>query len=237
MTRRKLAAAGATIALLAATPTQAQFGGIVFDPRAYVQHLLVASRTLQQINNQIQSLQNEATMLRNMARNLSRLDVSSLTAITSDLKRIDSLMGQAQNLGYQVAQTDRLFRQHFATPDAAQSAAQITADAKTRWQDAMDSFHQTMQVQSSIVESVRADSAELSKLLAASEGAEGSLQAQQASNQLTALAIKQQMQLQSMMAAQFRAEALEKARAAADQEAARAAWTRFVGTGDAYTPR
>ena len=38
-------------------------GLVVFDPSNYSQTLLTAARTLQQINNQIQSLQNEATMV------------------------------------------------------------------------------------------------------------------------------------------------------------------------------
>jgi P-type conjugative transfer protein TrbJ len=33
---------------------------IVFDPTNYVQNVLTAARSLQQINNQITSLQNEA---------------------------------------------------------------------------------------------------------------------------------------------------------------------------------
>ena len=44
----------------------------------------------------------------------------------------------------------------------------------------------------------------LSELAAASQGAVGALQASQAANQLLALAIKQQLQLQNLMASQFR---------------------------------
>ena len=44
-----------------APPAAAQW--IVYDPTNYVQNVLTAARTLEQINNQITSLQNEATML------------------------------------------------------------------------------------------------------------------------------------------------------------------------------
>ncbi len=57
-------------------PAAAQW--TVFDPSNYVQNVLSAGRALQQINNQITSLQNEATMLINKARNLSSLPYSSL---------------------------------------------------------------------------------------------------------------------------------------------------------------
>jgi len=52
-----------------------------------------------------------------------------------------------------------------------------------------------------------------------------------------ALAAKQQMQLQTLLAAQARAEAQENARKAQIEEAARAATRRFLGDGRAYTPR
>ena len=65
----------------------------------------------------------------------------------------------------------------------------------------------------------------------------GNLQAQQAANQLSALAIKQQLQIQDLAAAQGRADALEKARSAADESAAQAGFTTFIGTGTAYTPQ
>ena len=54
------------------SPAHAQFGRIVYDPSNYAQNLLTAARTLQQINNQITSLQNEAQMLINQAKNLAR---------------------------------------------------------------------------------------------------------------------------------------------------------------------
>src|SRR3546814_10431107 len=69
-----------------------------------------------------------------------------------------------------------------------------------------------MRVQSGIVENVRDDAQTLSEIVAKSQGAEGSLAAQQATNQLLAPATKQQFQLQNLMAAQFRTESLEAAR-------------------------
>src|SRR3546814_8738128 len=69
-----------------------------------------------------------------------------------------------------------------------------------------------MSVQSGIVENVRDDAQTLSQIVAKSQGAEGSLAAQQATNQLLALATKQQFQLQNLMAAQFRTDSLAAAR-------------------------
>ncbi len=40
----------------------------VYDPANHAQNVLQAARALEQINNQIRTLQNQATMLQNMAR-------------------------------------------------------------------------------------------------------------------------------------------------------------------------
>jgi P-type conjugative transfer protein TrbJ len=71
----------------------------------------------------------------------------------------------------------------------------------------------------------------------ASQGAVGALQAQQATNQLIALSTKQQLQIQTLMAAQYRASAVEQARNAEAEEEARAATTLFLGTSNAYAPQ
>ena len=77
----------------------------------------------------------------------------------------------------------------------------------------------------------------LDSLIADSQGAIGNLQVAQAGNQLTALAAKQTMQLQTLVAASARADALDRARAVAAREQARARFVRFMGDGDAYTRR
>lgn len=61
----------------------------VFDSTNYAQNLLQAARALEQINHQIASLQNEAAMLQNMARNLERIDFPQLERLNSAIQRID----------------------------------------------------------------------------------------------------------------------------------------------------
>ena len=239
MKRLPIVTAVAAVVLFTAVPAQAQLGsGIVFDPSNYAQNVLTAARTLQQINNQIQSLQNEATMLTNMAKQLQRLDFSSLSRITSSLQRIGMLMNQAEGIALNVSATDAALGANFPrSVNGALTTNQAVAQAQTQWQAAMDGWRQTMRVQAQVAESVQSDSSLLAELVTHSQGAEGSLQAQQAANQLTALSIKQQLQLQNMMAAQYRADALERARQAQALETAKAATARFVGSANAYTPQ
>ena len=90
-----------------ALPAAAQM--TVFDPSNYSQNLLTAARTLQQVNNQIVSLQNEAQMLINQARHLTSLPYSSLQQLQQSIGRTRQLLGQAQNIAYDVQQIDQAF--------------------------------------------------------------------------------------------------------------------------------
>src|SRR3546814_11394973 len=81
------------------TPAQAI---IVFDPSNYSQNILTAARTLQQINNQIRMLQNQATSLINQAKNLTTISFPELQALQQTISQIDQLMGQAQGIQFQI---------------------------------------------------------------------------------------------------------------------------------------
>jgi P-type conjugative transfer protein TrbJ len=231
-----LGTAGALGMALQAPPAAAQI--TVFDPTNYSQNLLTAAHTLQQINNQIQGLQNQATMLINQAKNLSRIDFPELQALTQTIQQINQLMAKAQTINFRVENVDGEFRQLFPQSfnQALTTNTQVTS-AKARLDASMTAYNQTMQVQAQVVGNVGADTSALVSIVAKSQGAEGALQVQQATNQLLALVAKQQLQIQTMMAAQYRADALEAARRVQAETDAGSATTRFLGSGMAYHPR
>ena len=225
---------GASMVMIS-TPAQAI---PVFDATNYAQNVLTAARTLQQINQQVQQLQNEARMLLNMERNLSRIDFPQLGQLQQRLQEIDRLMGQAQGIDFRVDQLDDRLRQLFPNSlDQLLSRDQSVARARAQLDAAMSAFGQTMRVQNQIGANVRTDAQALAEIVSRSQGAEGSLQAQQATNQLLALTAKQQLQIQNLMASQFRSESIEQARRGQIEREARAATRRFLGDGKAYTPR
>ena len=86
--------AAAIISLGSVNVANAQFGfgGVVFDPRNFAQNILTASRNLQQINNQVRSLQNEADALINDAKNLANLDFNAQAELTRLLNEIAALL-------------------------------------------------------------------------------------------------------------------------------------------------
>jgi P-type conjugative transfer protein TrbJ len=229
------------IAVLATTaiipPAQAQW--TVFDPQNYAQNLLEASRALQQINNQIQSLQNQALMLQNMASNLNPLkEVSQLSGMVTSLTQITNLMNQAQGIAFNVNSTMAAWSKAYPTSyPAGTGTTTLTADAQQRWQNSMSAFQDTLKVQAQVVQNVQADTATLTTLANASQNATGNLAVSQATNQLIALSTKQQLQIQSLMAAQYRATALDQARNAEAEQDGQTQFQTFLGANNAYNPQ
>ena len=70
---REALVAGAAFTSIGAAISPAHAQLLVFDPTNYSQNVLTAARALEQVNNQIQSLENEAKMLTNQAKNLASL--------------------------------------------------------------------------------------------------------------------------------------------------------------------
>lgn len=233
-----LALAGSSLGagiIIMPTPAQAI---PVFDSANYAQNLLTAARTLQQIDQQIQSLQNEARMLANMERNLSRIDFPQLGALQQRLRQIDTLMGQARGIDFRVDQLDEQLRRLY--PDSFSQLGrrdQRVAAARARLEAATSAYRQTMGVQSQIVANVRSDAEALSQIVARSQGAEGAVQVGQATNQLLALTAQQQLQIQQLMVAHFRSQAIEQAERAQIERESRENVRRFLGDGRAYSPR
>lgn len=221
------------IGVAAVTPAGAQLA--VFDPTNYAQNVLQAARALEQVNNQIQSLSNEATMLVNMAKHLQRLDLNELAKLNGDIAAINDLMKQAKGIAFTIEKTEAAFKGQYPSTYATVKSDGLVSEAQTRWQSSMDAFEQTLVVQAKVNESLSDDAVTLSDLVSASQGAEGSLQAQQAANQLLALNTKQQMQIATLLTAQYRAEALDLARKAQGEAAAKAMTKVFIGSGSAYT--
>lgn len=242
LTRKNLIATalglGALGSLTMGFATSAQAQITVFDPSNYSQTVLTAARTLQQVNNQIQSLQNEAQMLLRLDRNLKGIAFPQLQALLDKLDGIDRLMKQAQSVDFEVDQLEARLRALYPRSfDPASTRDQRLQAAQARYDASADALRRTMTVQSGIVQQAREDAEALAEIAARSQGAEGALAVGQATNQLLALTAKQGMALQQMMAAQFRADALEKQRQLTDSEASRAATRKFLGTGTAYTPQ
>ncbi len=209
---------------------------IVYDPSNYAQNVLTAARTLEQINNQITSLQNEAQMLINQARNLASLPHSSLQALQQNVQRTQQLLGQAQNLAFEVGQIDQAFQSQYGNVALSSTDAQLVADARSRWENTVGGLQDAMRVQAGVVGNIDNNRAEMATLVGESQGATGALQATQAGNQLLALQSQQLSDLIAVISANGRADALSEAERATAAEQGRIQRQRFLTPGSGYQP-
>ncbi len=233
--RKQLAAGAAMLSFaLAAAPAHAQW--TVFDPSNFSQNVLTAARTLQQINNQITSLQNEAQGLINQARNLANLPYSSLQALEQNIARTQQLVSQAQGIAYNVQNIDQAFRTSYAPASASQTDQQLVAGAQARWQQSVQALQDAMRTQATVVGNLDTNRTQMSALVTASQGATGALQATQAGNQLLALQAQQLSDLTAAVAAQGRAQALESAQRQAAASQGQEQLRRFLQTPNGYQP-
>lgn len=239
--RRRMKAMAVALVLAAsanpiiAPPSHGFFGfSIVFDPQNYGQNVMTAARTLQTIRNQVRQLQNQARMLANEAQHLVRLGGDPSAELNRVLNEMNGLMARATAISYQVSETDRIFREQYPEDYETWSQSQIAVAADAQWRAARAAHHDALMVQSQVVQSVQADTAMLDSLLSNSQNAAGTLAAAQAGNQLAALNAKQAMQMQQLMAAQYRAQALDRARTLQAEREGKAKLAAFVGSTSAY---
>ena len=228
-----LAATPLALSPMVATPAHAI---IVFDPSNYAQNVLTAARTLEQITNQITSLQNEAQMLINQARNLASLPYSALQQLQQNVQRTQQLLQQAQGIAFNVQQIDQMFSQKYGNISMSTSDQQMVADARSRWQNTVGGLQDAMRVQAGVVSNIDTNRTQMSALVSQSQGATGALQATQAGNQILALQSQQLSDLVALLASNGRASALTEAERTAAAEQGREQRRRFLTPGSGYTP-
>ena len=225
-----------TVTVLVPAPAYAQFGGIVYDPSNYSQNILTAARTLEQINNQIKSLQNEATSLINQAKNLTTLPLSVLAPLQAQIKQTQQLLAQAQRMAYDVQQIETQFAAQYKNIDLTASQRALVAGAENRWKTSVGAFEDALKVQAGVVGNIEGARTSMNELVTASQSATGALQAAQAGNQLLALQSQQLSDLTAMMASIGRAQSLDAAQKAAAQAQGREQLRRFLTPGTGYQP-
>ena len=237
---RTLAASAALVAggaaTVVSTPAQAQFGGIVYDPSNYAQNVLTAARTLEQINNQIRMLQNQATSLINQAKNLERLPTSILQPLQDQIRQTQQLLSHAQRIAYDVREIETAFASGYRNVPLGASQQAMVEGAESRWRNSIAGFEDALKVQAGAVANIEGSREAIGSLVGASQSATGALQAAQAGNQLLALQARQLADLTATLAASSRAQALDAADRAAARRQAREQLRRFLADRPRYVP-
>lgn len=208
----------------------------VFDPLNYQQNLLTAARALDQIQNQVRQLENQAAQLLRMDRNLQAYTGSISPDLQATLNQLKSRLAQGDALALNVRATDANYAQLYPTTfPAALTSDDLIRAAKSRWDESYAAFRRSALIQGQVTDNADSDARLLDQIIGRSQGAAGALQAAQAGNELSALHVKQSLQLQTLLATQARAETSDRARALVAQQQAREQFKTFLGDGKAYT--
>ena len=234
---RSILATGVAVLTLATASVPAHAQWIVYDPTNFSQNVLTAARELQQVNQNIQSLENQATMLINQAKNLASLPYSSLAQLEASIQRTEQLLMQAQNIAYSVTIIDQAFTQVYPQSySGSTSSTQMLADAQTRWQNARAGYQDSMNVQAGVVQNLQNAQTQISALVSSSQSASGALQATQSGNQIMGLAAQQLADLTGVIAAMARAQSLDNAGRLESEAQGQQQLQNFLNYGAGYQP-
>ena len=208
----------------------------VFDPANYSQNFAAAARALEQINNQVRQLQNQALTLQRMDQNLVRLG----STISPDLQRtlgdIQTQLRAGEGIALRLQTTQSGWDQLFSRQVASRlSTDDVLRNAQSRWNEEYAAFRRAALLQGQIADGIETDTRLLGDAMARSRNAAGALEATQAGNELTGLSVKQALTLAGLLAAQHRASTVTRARDLATEDEARQRFKTFIGTGSAYT--
>jgi type IV secretion system protein TrbJ len=229
MLRRNLLRALAFAPLAIAIPPDAQAQLAVIDPANLIQTALTAERTLQQINNQIRSLENEARHLMSLGRTVA-------PELLQRLRQIDALIDEARGVALRVQETREALQALYSGDYAGTSVAERARQAQARLDASREALRSALLMQAEVTQQIRADHGTLEALSSASQGAQGGLAAQQATNELLSFQAEQNLRLQALLVAESRAEAIERAREMEVRAAARVEHQRFFQGADAAHP-
>jgi type IV secretion system protein TrbJ len=202
----------ALMAAILVQPLSADAQLVVQDPANLVQTSLNAARSLEQISNQVTQITHQIRQLENDARNLSRLGATVSPDLIQRLREMDELLGEARGLALEVGETRRALETLYTGRYRGTDMAARAETAARQIDAARSALETSLLVQARTAEQLRADETTLASLMSASAGAEGALSAAQSANEILAFQAQQSMRLQSLLLAESRAEALERAR-------------------------
>jgi P-type conjugative transfer protein TrbJ len=210
-------------------PAAAQLA--VYDPVNHIENILQAARALQALDNQLSQLAHEIDMIEKMARDLETLPVNVAHAVIRDrITRIEELIRKAEGIGTSVEAIEQEFDIAFPESygETGPGSAALLADARARWQASRAAHRHVLLIAAEVGAGNMPDADALSGIVSQSQGAAGNLQALQAGNQISALTAQQLMQIEALIGAGARAEAIDRARELTEAERGRARLSAFL---------
>ena len=234
---RSLLSGTVVVALVAITaPMTSAQGLTVFDPFNYQENLLSSVRALEQINNQVRQLEGQVRMIQRMDQNLQRIGTSVAPDLQRTLGDIQARLRDGNGIALRLQDTEAAYTRLFPTTlSATLSSDDVLRNSKSRWDEEHASLRRAALLQGQIVDTVGIDTRLLDDAMTRSRTAVGALDVAQAGNELTAMSVKQSLQMQALLAANTRSETIARSRDLATENEARQRFKTFLGSGTAYT--
>jgi P-type conjugative transfer protein TrbJ len=207
------------LGLLSSASAQAWI--VVHDPTNLIQNLQTKLNTVQMLTNQARQIANDIQMLQNWARELTSLPYCALPQLQIQLAGLDGLLRSASGIAYDINSIKNTFNNTYPAYGASWQPGQAYSTQYDVWLQQTRSGVYNAMVTQGVVTNIPADTATLSNLVSYSQSATGNLQALQAGNQVSALMVKQLMQLEAMVAADGRAMSSFVAQQASSADAAK----------------
>lgn len=200
-------AAFATITVLSLAIGQrdahAQF--VVSDPTNLIQNTTSAFAEVQAVVNQVMEIQNQIKQLEWLAKDLKRLSASDWATLQSSYYRLESAYRQGKYISMRWGQIADEYDDHFEAYDPAVHDGQTYQQKRRKWNDQTDDAIRGAMVSHGVVDAYEARAEDLGSVVQASNSAEGTLAAIQAGNQISAMILKQLMELTELIVADSRA--------------------------------
>lgn len=186
-----------------ATPVPARAQWTVIDPTNLAQNVLQVSHAIEQINNQIRQIEQQAAMLARSPLQLSPELARSIDDARAAFDAAQSVQFEADRVGDQLR---TLYPETYARFDLEEVLGR-----SDQWMtESRASLQAAIQAEARASASLRESQGRIDTALAASANAEGQTGAQQASNQLLGVQATQLAEIQALLAAQGRALQIER---------------------------
>lgn len=193
-------------------PARAQM--TVIDPTNLAQNLLQATRALEQINNQIRQIEQQAQML---AQNPLQLSPE----LQQSIGRARELFSAAQGLTFQVEEMSEQLRTLYPETWEEFDLRSIAGQTQQWSRENRAAIERAMQAQARAAEALGGTQEQIDRALQASANSEGQTGATQAGNQLLGLTAAQLTQIHALLIAQGRALETERLERVAREERGR----------------
>jgi P-type conjugative transfer protein TrbJ len=202
-------------------------GDIVNDPLALVQTTWTAARTLVSNTNEVTQINNQIQSLLNEARQLMTLPASYIDQLEGALQQYYALLEEGRGMAYRVQGAAQQFEDLYNTAITGGGSGPLVQRAQAMLRQVKAAGRTSAEAQA-VYDRLVAQQATTQRLVTASQGAVGSLQAQQATNQMLAVLADQQASLQQLQATQGRLQVSDMMREVVAAEQAQANAQQFM---------